>query len=40
MWRGAGGNRSGPTGTWKLSEITKDGVTKELLAIARRADAI
>ncbi|MGA7419333.1 MAG: hypothetical protein WBW80_15160 [Acidimicrobiales bacterium] len=37
MWRGAGGKRSGPVGHWQLSELTKDRVIQELLAIARRS---
>lgn len=37
MWRGAGGKRSGPVGTWELSDVTREGVVGELLAIARRA---
>lgn len=37
IWRGAGGKRSGPVGTWELSEATGDRVVRELLAIARRA---
>ncbi len=37
MWRGAGGNRSGRVGAWKVDEVTAGHVTRELLAIARRA---
>ena len=37
MWRGAGGHSSGRVAAWDLSELTGDKVTKELLAIARRA---
>ncbi len=37
MWRGAGGKRSGRVGRWALSELTRDRITDELLAIARRA---
>jgi len=37
MWRGAGGNTSGRVGVWELSDLTRQRVTEELLAIARRA---
>jgi hypothetical protein len=37
MWRGAGGHSSGRVAAWDVSELTGDLVTKELLAIARRA---
>jgi hypothetical protein len=37
MWDGHGGNRSGRTGEWQLSEITPGLVTEEALAILRRS---
>jgi hypothetical protein len=37
MWRGAGGHSSGRLTAWDVSELTGEQVTKELLAIARRA---
>jgi hypothetical protein len=37
MWRGAGGNTSGRVGAWEVADITRQRVTEELLAIARRA---
>jgi len=39
MWRGAGGGRSGRVGVWELTDITRDRVVRELLAIAKRAAA-
>ncbi len=37
MWRGAGGNTSRRVGAWEVSDLTRQRVTDELLAIARRA---
>ncbi|MHB1497218.1 MAG: hypothetical protein ACYCXN_04825 [Acidimicrobiales bacterium] len=37
MWRGAGGNSSGRVGKWDVSELTRDRVLRELLAIVQRA---
>lgn len=37
MWQGSGGNRSGRTAEWPLSEITPQLVTAEAIAILRRA---
>jgi hypothetical protein len=37
MWRGAGGHSSGRAGEWDVVELTPDRVTRELLAVARRA---
>jgi hypothetical protein len=37
MWGGAGGNTSRRVGAWEVSELTRQRVTEELLAIARRA---
>ena len=37
MWRGAGGNTSGPVGTWDVVDLTRQRVTEELLAIAGRS---
>jgi hypothetical protein len=37
MWRGAGGNRSGRTGTWELSQLTGERIVAELLDIAQRS---
>jgi hypothetical protein len=37
MWRGAGGHSSGRVGAWDVAELTRDRITKELLAIAGRA---
>ena len=37
MWRKAGGKRSGRIGSWQLSDLTREHVIDELLAIARRA---
>jgi len=37
MWRGAGGTTSGRAGTWEVVDLTRQRVTEELLAIARRA---
>ena len=37
MWKGAGGNSSGRVGKWEVSELTRDRVLRELLAIAQRA---
>jgi hypothetical protein len=39
MWRGAGGHTSGRVGVWQISDLTRQRVTEELLAIARRAAA-
>lgn len=36
-WRGAGGNSSGRAGTWEVSELNRERVIRELLAIAQRA---
>ena len=40
MWRGAGGRRSGRVGAWEVRDLTRERVTEELLAIARRAAGI
>lgn len=37
MWRGAGGNSSGRVGEWQISDLTRQRVTEELLAVAARA---
>jgi hypothetical protein len=37
MWQGHGGNSSGRTGAWQLSEITGDVVAQEAVAILRRS---
>jgi hypothetical protein len=37
MWRGAGGNSSGRVATWDIADVTRERVTEELLAVARRA---
>ncbi len=37
MWRKAGGKRSGHIGSWQMSDLTREHVIDELLAIARRA---
>jgi hypothetical protein len=37
MWQGRGGNSSGPTDEWQLSEITAARVAEEVLAILRRS---
>lgn len=37
MWRGGGGHSSGRAGLWEVSDLTRQRVTEELLAIARRA---
>ena len=37
MWRGAGGYFSGRVGAWETTELTRERVTEELLAIAHRA---
>jgi hypothetical protein len=39
MWRGVGGHSSGRVATWGTADLTKQRVTEELLAIARRAAA-
>jgi hypothetical protein len=36
-WRGAGGNSSGRVATWDVADVTRQRVTEELLAVARRA---
>lgn len=37
MWGGSGAGRSGPAGTWPSSEITREHVITELVAILRRS---
>jgi hypothetical protein len=37
MWRGAGGHSSGRAGAWDVAELTRDRITRELLAIVGRA---
>jgi hypothetical protein len=37
MWRGHGGNRSGKSAEWQLTELSADRVIGELLGIIRRA---
>jgi hypothetical protein len=36
-WRGGGAGHSGPAGTWKPADVTRELVTRELLGIIGRA---
>lgn len=37
MWRGGGGHTSGRVGMWEVSDLTRQRVTEELLAVVARA---